>query len=295
MSASQTQSYSPNIAIAAMVGAAALIAMTSIIGKSLGIAAGEGAALHPLQVSAGRFVFATLTLVIFLSVVPRSRPGFTETNWLLHGLRSACGWAGVTAMLAAVAQMPVAEATAISFLSPIVTLGLAGLLLKEHVGLRKVLASCIALIGAALILRPGTDAFQVAGLFALLAAALMGLEAIFIKRLAGSEPPMRILIINNLMGSLIAIIAVLFVWLPPSPHQWGLLIALGGIMVSGQALFIQSMKRGEASVVMPAFYFVLVFAALYDMAIFGVWPNAFAVLGAAMIVLSAMMLSRTTS
>lgn len=291
MKTAERQHQSTNLAVSAMIGAAALIAMTSILGKSLGASVGDSVGLHPLQVSAGRFVFAALTLAIFLSLVPRSRPDFTGTKWLLHVSRSACGWSGVTAMFAAVAQMPVAEATAISFLSPIVTLALAALVLKEHVGLRKLLASSLALIGAVLILRPGTEAFQTAGLFALLAAALMGLEAIFIKRLAGSEPSMRILIINNLMGSLIAVAAAAFVWVSPTPLQWGLLIALGVVMVSGQSLFIQSMKRGEASLVMPAFYFALVFAAFYDLALFGVLPGIFAVVGSTMIVLSALTLS----
>jgi len=291
----ENQNQPTNLAVPAMIGAAALIAMTSIIGKALGVGVGGGEALHPLQVSAGRFLFAVLTLMIFLLLVPRSRPNFTGTNWLLHVMRATCGWSGVTAMFAAVAQMPVAEATAISFLSPIVTLALAALMLKEHVGLRKVLASSLALAGAALILRPGTEAFQTAGLFALFAALLMGLEAIFIKRLSGTEPPMRILIINNLMGSLIAVTAAVFVWVSPTPLQWGLLIALGGIMVSGQSLFIQSMKRGEASLVIPTFYFVLVFAALYDLALFGVLPSSFAFVGSMMIVLSAVMLSRIKS
>lgn len=278
-----------------MVGAAALIAMTSVLGKTLGVSIGTSDALHPIQVSAGRFVFAALTLGVVLLMVPRSRPNFTETNWLLHFLRSVCGWSGVTAMFAAVAQMPVAEATAISFLSPIVTLALAALLLKEHVGLHKMLAATLSLVGAGLILRPATDAFQISGLFAVLAAALMGLEAIFIKRLTNNEPPMRILIINNVMGSLIAVTAAVFVWVSPTALQWGLLIALGTIMVAGQSLFIQSMKRGEASLVMPAFYFVLVFAALYDMAIFGVFPSVYASIGSMLIVLSAVMLSRTKS
>jgi drug/metabolite transporter (DMT)-like permease len=275
-----------------MVGAAALIAMTSIIGKALGVGAEGASALHPLQVSAGRFAFAILSLAAFSVAVPRARPDFIGANWRLHFLRSACGWSGVTAMFAAVAQMPVAEATAISFLSPIVTLALAALLLNEHIGLRKIFASCFALIGAALILRPGTEAFQIAGLFALLAAALMGIEAIFIKRLTGSEPPMRILIINNLIGSLIASTAAAFVWVSPTYFQWGLLIMLGVVMVLGQSLFIQAMKRGEASLVMPAFYFVLVFAALYDFALFGVWPSFFCLSGSAMIISSAVFLSR---
>lgn len=280
------------LAIPAMVGAAALIAITSIIGKALGIKAEGANALHPLQVSAGRFAFAILTLAAFAAVAPRARPDFRGANWRLHFLRSACGWSGVTAMFAAVAQMPVAEATAISFLSPIVTLVLAALLLNEHVGLRKIFASCCALTGASLILRPGTEAFQIAGLFALFAAALMGLEAIFIKRLTGSEPPMRILIVNNLMGSLMGVIAASFVWEAPTSLQWGLLALLGVVMVSGQSLFIQAMKRGEASLVMPAFYFVLVFAALYDFALFGVWPSLFGMSGSAMIIFSAVFISR---
>ncbi len=134
-----------------------------------------------------------------------------------------------------------------------------------------------------------------AGLFALLAAAMMGLEAIFIKHLAGNEPPMRILIINNVIGSLIAAGAAAFVWVSPSTLQSGLLIALGVVMVSGQALFIHSLKRGEASAVVPAFYFVLVFAALYDLVLFGVFPSALALMGSAMIVLSALLLSRLRS
>lgn len=274
-----------------MIGAAALIAMTSIIGKSLGVEMDGRAALHPLQVSAGRFTFAALTLLVVMSVVPRLRPDFGGANWRLHFLRSVCGWSGVTAMFAAVAKMPLVDATAISFLSPVVTMVLAALMLRETVGSRKILATLLALSGAMLILRPGSDAFQTASLYALLAAALMGLEAIFIKRLSGTEPAMRILVINNLIGTGIAVLAASLVWTTPSAEQWVLLVLLGGVMVCGQALFIQAMKRGDASLVMPVFYFVLVFAALYDLALFGVIPGIFAIAGAAMIVLSAIALS----
>ncbi|MGZ2256611.1 DMT family transporter [Roseobacter sp. A03A-229] len=295
MSNSPQKLNSAALAVPSMIGAAALVAMTSIIGKSLGVGLDDGSGLHPLQISAGRFCFAALTLLAVLCVLPASRPTFSHTNWTLHLMRSVCGWSGVTAMFAAVAKMPVADATAISFLSPIVTMALAALMLNEHIGLRKVLASVFALAGAMLILRPGTDAFQAAGLFALLAAALMGLEAIFIKRLTGSEPAMRILVINNLIGTTIALTVAAFVWTTPTGAQWMLLISLGVVMVSGQALFIQSMKRGAASLVMPAFYFVLVFAALYDFALFGVIPSVTAIIGSATIVLSAVMLGRLSS
>ena len=78
--------------------------------------------------------------------------------------------------------MPLADATAISFLSIIVTLGLSVFMLKERAGPRRWGAAIIALIGALLITRPGTSAFQPVALIALLAAVFIGFEIIFIKQ-----------------------------------------------------------------------------------------------------------------
>ena len=144
-----------------------------------------------------------------------------------------------------------------------------------------------------LILKPGTDAFQSAGLFALASAFFMGLEGILIKWLSDREPAFRILLINNAIGMTVSFSVATLVWAWPSAWQCLLLCALGLVMVSGQTLFIQSMKRAEASFVIPAFYSVLVFAAAYDILIFGVWPDAIAVAGAVLIVSGALFLART--
>ena len=212
-------------------------------------------------------------------------------NWKLHLARSLCGWLGISSMFAAVAQMPLAEATAISFLSPLVTMGLAVVMLNERLGLRKIVAAGLAISGALIILKPGTDAFQMAGLFALAAAGLLGLEGIFIKRLSDSEPALRVLIINNGIGAAIASIAVLAYWTWPNPSQWSLLVAIGAIMLTGQSLFIQSMKRGDASFVIVALYLVLAFAALYDFIVFGVVPEGMVIIGAGLIVTAALTLA----
>ncbi len=274
-----------------MTGAAAVIAATSLIAKALGID-GEDVGLHPFQISAGRFFFGLASVCLFLLVRPRMRPTFENTRWDWHMARSLCGWLGVTAMFAAVARMPVAEATAISFLNPLVTMGLAVLLLGEHLERRKIIAALLAVAGAILILRPGTEAFRVAGLFALAAAGFLGLEAIFIKRLSDSEPPLRILLINNSMGAIVSLTVSSFVWTWPSQWQWALLACLGAVMVCGQALFIQAMKRGEASLVIPAFYSALVFAALFDFALYHVVPGWPAIVGGALILFATVMLSR---
>lgn len=283
---------SSGIGIMIMLGSGALVAATSLMAKALGLETSTQPGLHPFQVSAGRFVFAFTAISVVLLLAREHRPTLKGANWRWHISRSVCGWLGITAMFAAVARMPVADATAISFLSPLVTMVLAVLLLGEHLGLRKLIAAGIALTGAVLILKPGTDAFQMAGLFALAAAGFLGLESIFIKRLSDSEPAFRILAVNNAIGAGLSLAVAAAVWIWPSPTQWLLLVVLGTVMVSGQALFIQAMKRAEASLVIPAFYSVLVFAALYDFALYGTAPHWTALMGSVFIVASALLLAR---
>jgi len=83
-------------------------------------------------------------------------------------------------MFAAASQMPLGEATAISFLSPIAAMVLAIPLLGEKVGPVRWSAAVISCIGALILIRPGMDAFQLAALIALAAAIFMGIEVIFI-------------------------------------------------------------------------------------------------------------------
>ena len=59
----------------------------------------------------------------------------------------------------------------------------------------------IALLGAIVLLRPGTGSFQPAALLALTAAAIIGLEITIIKLLSGREAPIQILIVNNTLGA----------------------------------------------------------------------------------------------
>lgn len=269
-----------------MVVASAIVSAVSLIAKALGRGFG-GEALHPLQITAGRFVAA------FLIVATASlwlRPRFAGAAWGVHAGRSFCGWAALCLLFAAVAQMPLAEATAISFLSPLATMVLAIPLLGERVGPIRWSAAAIAMVGALVLIRPGTDAFQPAALLALASALFMGMEAILIKRLSGSEPPVRILLINNAMASVLALSVAYFVWITPSPIQWLMMAGLGS-MLAAQILFIQAMRAADASYVMPFFYATLVFAALYDFALFGEWPDLWSQLGVLIIVVGAVLLA----
>ncbi|WP_425403362.1 DMT family transporter [Hwanghaeella sp.] len=254
------------------------IAATSALAKQLGPESGAG--LHPLQVSFGRFLFGFLTLLPFALV---KKPSFAGTKWTLHIARSVFGWAGVSGMFAAVALMPLADATAISFLSPFFTMVLAILFLGERAGIWRWGAAAVAFTGVLILTRPGTDSFQPTALIALMAAMFMGTELALIKRLTGTEPLLRILLINNFTGTVVAGCAAFFFWEPVNAVQWAMLASIGAIMVTAQSFFVRGMRLGEANYVAPFMYTTLLYAALYGAVFFGEVPPNTTFAGAALI------------
>jgi drug/metabolite transporter (DMT)-like permease len=277
----------PPLAVALMLTATAFIAGTMVMAKSLGTDL-LGPALHPLQISHGRFLFAFAAIATAASIF---RPKIANPHWRLHIGRTVLGWGGVTLMFAAVAYIPLSDATAISFLNPVFGMLLAIPLLGERVGRWRWLAAFMALIGALILLRPGPDTFQAAGLLALGAAVIMGMELIFIKKLVDRESAFQILLINNAIGMCISTLAVLPFWVMPTMAQWGALAGLGVLMATAQTCFVNAVARADASFVTPFSYVTLIFATLYDLLIFDVWPDWVSGLGALIILSGASLLA----
>lgn len=283
----QDRASQPALSIGLMLTATAFIAATTLLAKALGTDA-LGPPLHPLQITFGRFAFAFLAIGTVAAVV---RLRFGHVHWPLHLARTACGASGVTLMFAAVAFIPLADATAISFLNPVFAMLFAIPLLGERVGLWRWIAAALAFLGAVILLRPGAGAVQLGASLALGAALVLGLEIIFIKRLSGREGPFQILLINNCIGLCLITAPALLVWQAPTPMQWAALAGLGGAMACAQACFVNSVKRADASFVVPFSYATLIFAALYDGVIFASWPDRVSLVGAGIIVAGAVLLA----
>ena len=194
-------------------------------------------------------------------------------------------------MFAAVTLIPVSDAISISFINPVFAMILAFLFLKEKVSLVRWLAVGIALVGSIILLRPSFDSFELASFIAFGAALCLGIEVIIIKKLSGMEAPLQILSINNSIGFVISITSASFVWVDPSDHQWAELFAFGVIMVTAQSLFIQAMRRSNASYVLPFSYLTLVFATIYYIWVFKSLPDWISLLGAFTIVSGSIILS----
>jgi len=279
----------PNPRLAALLTllAAALLAGTTLLAKALGTNA-LGPPLHALQVSHGRFLFAFLAIGAMTALI---RPRLTRPDLTTHAKRSGFGWAGVTLMFAAAAFIPLSDATAISLLNPVFGMILAIPLLGERVGVVRWSAAAIGLAGAAILMRPGAGVIAPGALLALGAAMCLGAELIFVKRLSGREGPWQILLVNNAIGLGIATVAVIWVWAAPGAAQWAALVGIGLLMALAQACFVNAVARGDASYVAPFFYTALVFAALYDGVVFGVWPDAVSITGAGVVLCGAGLLA----
>lgn len=269
----------PALAMALILLASSLIASTTLIAKL--VSSGQlGTPLHPLQVSQGRFLFGFMAISVLALGL---RQPFSRPNWRLHAARTTSGWGGISLMFAAVSFIPLADATAISFLNPVFAMILSIPLLGERVGRVRWGAAAVALLGALILLRPSPGSFQPGALLALAAALALGLEVTLIKRLAGRERPIQILVINNGFGALIATAAAAWVWQEATAAQWLALAALGSLMVCAQICYTNALRLADASFVAPLTYATLAFAALYDFLAFGVRPDAVTLTGAGII------------
>ncbi|GAB4268776.1 MAG: DMT family transporter [Pararhodobacter sp.] len=287
------------LAVALLLACTMLVAGTTLIAKALGSGI-LGVEIPALMVSQARFVFGFLAVAAVLMLrrasgraawAPRAA-GSRPPRWGLHLARTGLGWLGGFLMFSASARMPLADVNALSFVSPVATMLFAVLLLGERVGPWRWLAAGIALAGALILLRPGAGIIQPAALLALGAALAMGLEAIAIKRLAITEPPGRTMLINNAMGAVIGCVlaAPVFSW-PQGWAVWALLVGIGCLMVTAQILLLTANRLADASFVAPFWYLTLVWAAVYDIAVFGHWPDAVSVSGAAVVVAGGLLLT----
>lgn len=277
----------PRVAILLMLCATSFIAGTSLLAKMIGTGT-LGAPIHPLIITFGRFVFATLALWTAAAVL---RPKFGKIHWRLHISRTTCGWLGVTMMFAAVAYIPLSDATAISFLNPVFAMIFAIALLGERVGVWRWSAAAISLLGGVILLRPGAGVFDTGAMIALGSALILGLEITFIKRLTRLEAPLQILLVNNGIGLVIAAIAAVTVWTTPTGAQWLALAGIGVLMAAAQTCYLNALARADTSLVVPFSYATLLFATFYDGVIFGVIPSGVSLLGAGIIIAGAALLA----
>lgn len=281
--------YSPlTLSIFFIICASFAFASGSIIAKILGSnILGEG--VNPLQIAHARFTFAFLTL---LPIAIFYKINFKFQFFKIHLLRSSLGLTGIVIWFTAILNIPISDATAINFLNPIFAMLFAIYFLKEKVGLIRWSAAIFSFLGGLLLIRPNLSFdFNPYALLCIFGAVSIGLEIICIKYLSNKEDIFRILLINNAIASLICSMSLPFIFKMPNINELFTLFGVAVFFLLGQIFFLNSMKRAEASFVMPFFYSTLIFVVILDYLIFDFIPDGISFLGCSIIIAGALIIS----
>jgi drug/metabolite transporter (DMT)-like permease len=182
--------------------------------------------------------------------------------------------------------LPVADATAIYFISPILITAMAMLFLGEKVGWRRWTAALVGLLGVLIVIRPGTGAFQTAALLPLLGATCWAGAAVVTRLMSGTDQPATTLAYSAFVGLAVLSAIVPFTWVTPSWLELGMALAIGVLSTAGHGLVVVAYRHATASMVAPFSYVQLIWAGALGFVVFGSVPDEFTILGAGIIAAS---------
>ena len=202
---------------------------------------------------------------------------------------------GIISMLAgfwALVHLPLAQAVALSYSTPLfITIG-AVLVLGEVVRARRWTALVAGFVGVLIIVQPGSTAFSFGVLIALLAALMSASVAISIKFLSRTEAPDTIVLYTTLIWVPLSLLPSLPYWGWPSPMVW-LWVALAGFLgTAAHMLWTRAIRLAEASVIAPIGFVQLPVVAVLAWLIFGETVGVATVVGSAIIFTSTIYIAR---
>lgn len=222
-------------------------------------------------------------LVVFLLVLPRLRRIARTRYPKLQFLRSLLLMASTGFMFLGISLIPLTDVTALMAVNPVlITLG-AAIFLGEALGVRRITGILVALVGAMIVIRPGSDVFSPAALLPLCAAVTYSSYALITRRVGPDEDVWTSLFYTGLVGTVLLSLAVPFYWQPPDLTGWVLIACVSGFGMLGQLSLIRAFSMGEAAMLAPYSYTGLIFATLWGTLFFGEFPDLWTILGALVI------------
>lgn len=284
------------LGILAAIGGSAILSVNDLAIKSLS----GSYALH--QVILTRSAISMAFLIGFMALTGSGMRQLRTVRWRGHLLRVSFVMLSNITYFLGLAALPLADAVAIAFVSPLVVTLLSVLVLGEQVGPRRWAAVAVGLVGVIVMMRPGAGAFQPAAVLVLISACTYASTHMMTRRMKDSESAATMnfyvqvgfILVSATMGMVVGdghlagsanpSLAFLFrewVWPPladlPAFLATGLSVAIGGLMIS------QAYRLCAAAVVAPFEYTAMPLAILWGVTFFGQWPDLTAWFGIALI------------
>jgi drug/metabolite transporter (DMT)-like permease len=238
-----------------------------------------------------RYVSNLAILLAFLAargdlrLLRSARPGLQFARGLLLALATLLFFTSLSVL-------PLADANAIGFVMPLFVAALAVPMLGERLEMARLLAILAGLVGALIIVRPGSELFTPYALLPLGMAVCNALYQILTRKVAGLEPPLTSLVWGAIVGAVLLSAIAPFVWVTPQVASHGALIVVIGVLASvGHFLLIRAYDYANATLLAPYTYTALIWAMLSGWLVFGDLPDGGSLVGMGIIVLSGLYLA----
>ena len=228
--------------------------------------------------------YTVQAVIVTVLILPKINV-YGRTNYpKLQFLRSVALMMATTLFFFAFSRLGLAEASAIFNISPVlITLG-AFLFLREQIGPRRLIGIIVSLLGALIIIRPGTGVFTIYALLPLGAAIFYSAYSLATRFVGTDESPWTSLFYSAIFGALCYSIYIAFYWNPMSNNAILLTIIIGLFGTAGHICLIRALSIGEASLVAPFIYTNLLFTTTWGFVLFGNLPDFWTIVGALIIV-----------
>lgn len=282
------QQDKPLLGVTLMLGFCAMAPLGDSMAKMLG---GE---IGLLQLIFIRFSLQLIFLAPIFLLRPRS---FSMSSRVLRLMimRTVLHILGIGMMFSALTFLPLADAVAIAFVMPFISLLLGHFILKEEVGPRRLIASIVGFLGTLLVVQP---AFQNVGWPALLPLGVAVVFALFMlvtRQMAKEIDPIAMQVISGgmavvFLGPLLIVFNDLTVlnlaWTWPQVDTWLKILLMGIFGTGGHLLMTWSLRFAPSATLAPMQYLEIPFAALIGWVIFRDFPNSLALVGISVTVAS---------
>lgn len=249
-----------------------------------------GQSMDPLQVTWVRYSVSVVIVSAILN--PWSRPGLLKTKrpWL-QGLRSVLLATSTALNFIALQYLQLAETISIMFATPMVVALLAGPLLGEWIGPRRLIAIAIGFVGVLIITRPGLGGMHPAALLVLCGCFAYAFYSLLTRMLAGHDSSETTMFYSGVAGVVIMSPVLPFVWTVPSGWLvWGLMIMIGASAALGHWFIIEAHRRAPAAVLSPFIYSQIIWMVALGWLVFNQLPDRWTFIGGSIVIASGLYL-----
>lgn len=226
-----------------------------------------------------------ICLVFVIPVAVRAGWDSLRTNKFgLHVLRAATGSAAWYALFFAITQIPLANATVLTYSAPLWMPLIAWAVTRQRVGKETWIGAAIGFAGVVLVLQPRGGDFTVGGMVALAGAVFLAVAMMSVRWLGATEPITRVLLYYFLLSTVMSVPIALLDWRPLPAAAWGWLIGVGVAQLLSQVLIVVAYRYAPAEKVGPFIYSVIVFTAVIDWIVWNHPPTLVTYVGIALVI-----------